>query len=125
MLAQWMSGAAIAVRLLQLLVLMYIVALLPACVIYLAFYFHQADGSIPALLYLIIMAPLTLPNMMTFCGFTRIAKGDAEQGGQMNEAGRRKEMELAREKLQRLKLGACGSPASEDKPPRSLPRRGD
>ncbi|MDA0766523.1 MAG: hypothetical protein O3A87_05525 [Verrucomicrobia bacterium] len=95
--AQWTSGFGILLRLVFLSILANIIVL-PVAVLDMLMEPGTTAANVVAGLYLVIIIPLALPEMTRICGFQIMKVDEIDGSGGMNEASKRKMLELRAER---------------------------
>jgi hypothetical protein len=97
---QWKAGVGILVRLVFLSILANVIVI-PIRVLNIWIEPGTMIASVVAVVYLIIVVPLALPEMTRFCGLRRSKVDEIDGSGDMNEASKRKMVELRAERESR------------------------
>lgn len=90
---QWKSGCGIFVRLLFLAILVNLIAI-PIRVLSIWVEPGTTTSNVIIGIYLIIVVPLALPEMTRVCGLRKSKVDEIDGSGDMNEASKRKLLEL-------------------------------
>ncbi len=98
---QWKAGVGILVRLVFMSILANVIVI-PIRVLNIWIEPGTTIGNLIAGVYLIIVVPLALPEITRICGLRRIKVDEIDESGGMNEASKRKMIELRAEREPRM-----------------------